>query len=87
MTVGIERVLAVIERVAGPDRTPPDAGPDTRLADGGFWLDSVHLLEAVIACEEAFEVVFDPETDFTDDTLRTVGTLHALIRSRRQAEA
>jgi acyl carrier protein len=87
MTVGIERVLAVIERVAGPDRTPPDAGPGTRLADGGFWLDSVHLLEAVVACEGAFEIVFDPETDFMGETLRTVGTLHALIRSRGPAEA
>jgi acyl carrier protein len=85
MTRGLtlEQVQAIVTRIAGPDRSPPGAGPDTLLRDGGFWLDSVDLLEAMIACEAEFEVVFDPETDFTDQTLSTVRTLFSLIRARR----
>jgi acyl carrier protein len=77
------QVLAVVARVAGLHRSPADAGPDTPLVDGGFWLDSVHLLEAIIACEDAFGVVFDPGTDFNDRTLTTVRTLCDLIRVKR----
>jgi hypothetical protein len=47
----LERVQALVVGIAGPDRTPPDAGPDTPLIHGGFWLDSVSLLELIIACE------------------------------------
>jgi len=79
----LEEVQAVVTRVAGPHRSPADAGPDTPLTEGGFWLDSVHLLETIIACEEAFEVVFDPETDFTDRTLMTVRRLFDLVRAKR----
>ena len=76
----LDAVHAVVARVAGAHRSPASVGPDTRLTGGGYWLDSVHLLEAIIACEDAFSVVFDPATDFTDGNLRTVGTLCALIR-------
>ena len=31
-----ERVRQVVARVAGPERTPSDAGPDTPLGAGGF---------------------------------------------------
>jgi acyl carrier protein len=79
----VERVLSIVTSVAGPDRCPAGAGPDTPLADGGFWLDSVDLLETVLACEEAFGVVFDSSVDLTDDGLRTVGTLCDLIRTKR----
>lgn len=79
----IERVQATVARIAGLHGSPPDAGPDTPLTEGGFWLDSLLLLETIIACEEEFEVVFDPETDFTDQTLKTVRTLFDLIRAKR----
>jgi acyl carrier protein len=79
----VERVQAIVTRIAGPDRSPPDAGPDTPLRDGGFWLDSVDLLEAIIACEAEFGVFFEPEADFTDRSLATVFTLFALIQSKR----
>ena len=79
----LERVQAIVAHAAGPDRTPIDAGPGTPLMDGGFWLDSVHLLEAVIACESEFGVIFDPDTDFTGPHLNTVQTLHDLIRARQ----
>jgi acyl carrier protein len=79
----LEQVLAVITRVAGNHRSPVDAGPDTRLTDGGFWLDSAHMLETIIACEDAFGIVFDPESDFSDRTLITVKTLWDLIRAKQ----
>ena len=79
----LERVQAIITGIAGSERSVTNAGPDTPLTEGGFWLDSVHLLQTILACEEAFEVVFDPETDFTDKSLETVRTLFDLIRAKR----
>jgi acyl carrier protein len=78
------RVQSIVTGIAGPDRCPADAGPDTPLGDGGFWLDSVALVEVVIACEAAFDVVFDPETDFTDQALASVSTLAAVVQARRR---
>lgn len=79
----LDRVRDVVSRVAGPDRTPPGAGGDTPLGEGGFWLDSVGMLEAVLACEAEFGVTFDPETDLAAAALRTVGTLREIIRAKR----
>jgi acyl carrier protein len=76
----LDAVRAVVDRVGGAHGISGGAGPETRLTEGGYWLDSVQLLEAIIACEHAFGVVFDPATDFTDDNLRTVGTLCDLVR-------
>ncbi len=78
----VEQVVAILTRIAGPGRSPGDPGRETPLVEGGFWLDSVHLLETVLACEEAFGVIFDPG-DFSDDTMRTVGTLVDRIRAKR----
>lgn len=78
-----ERVRQVVARIAGPARTPPDAGPDTPLAAGGFWLDSVDLVEVIVACEEEFAVAFEGESDLTADALRTVRALADLILSKR----
>lgn len=85
MTSGptLERVQAIVARIAGPDRSPASAGPDTPLNGAGFWLDSVHLLEIILACEQAFDVVFDPEIDFTPESLRSVRTLFDLIQTKR----
>jgi acyl carrier protein len=81
----LERVQAIVAHVAGPGQMPIDAGPETPLVDGGFWLDSVHLLEAIIACETEFGVIFDPDTDFTGTHLSTVRTLHDLIRAKQSS--
>jgi hypothetical protein len=43
----------------------------------------VHLREVAIACEEEFGVVFDPQTDFTEDKHRTVRAFYELIRTKR----
>jgi acyl carrier protein len=81
----VSRVAAVIARVVGPERTPPDAGADTPLAGGGFWLDSVALLEVIVACEAEFDVSFDPDTDLTPEALATVGSLAQLVAARRSS--
>lgn len=76
------RVQEVVARTAGPARTPSDAGPDTPLGEGGFWLDSLDLVEVVVACETEFAVTFEGETDLTRETLRTIQTLADLILSK-----
>jgi acyl carrier protein len=75
-------VLAIVTRIAGPHRAPPDPGLETALAEGGFWLESAGLLEVVIACEAEFRINFDPETDLSLDRLATIGSLTETIRAR-----
>ncbi|HXJ79595.1 MAG TPA: acyl carrier protein [Candidatus Methylomirabilis sp.] len=77
----LETVQAIVTRYADP--VPVGAGPDMSLTDGGFALDSISLLRAIIECEERFQVVFDPDTDFTDQNLSTVRTLFHLICAKR----
>jgi acyl carrier protein len=78
----LARVQALAARIAGPARTPPDAGPDTPLGDGGFWLDSVDLVEVIVACETEFAVSFEGETDLTAESMGTVRTLADLVLSK-----
>jgi hypothetical protein len=37
----------------------------------------------IIACEAEFDVVLEPETDFTDQALATTRALFMLIRAKR----
>jgi acyl carrier protein len=78
----LDRVQSLVAAIAGPDRTPPHAGPDTALIHGGFWLDSISLLEVIIACEAEFGVALDSPADLTADTLTTARKLAALIERR-----
>ena len=78
----LARVQALVAWTAGPDRTPPGAGPDTPLRDDGFWLDSIDLLDVIMACEQEFGVLFEGETDVTLEVLATARTLAALIVSK-----
>lgn len=80
-----DQVHAIVAEIAGADRCPPGAGTDTPLRDGGFWLDSASLLEVIMACEAEFGVAFDPDTDFTDEALATVGALFSVIQAKRGA--
>jgi acyl carrier protein len=80
----LNTVRAIVQRIAGPARTPPDVGPDTRLGEG-FWLDSVEMLEVILACEEQFGLTFEESRDITPETMRTLGTLAATVRSRLAA--
>jgi acyl carrier protein len=76
--------LAIVQNIAGANRTPADLGPETRLGDD-FWLDSVELLEVVVACEQEFEIAFDDTRDLESGALETLGTLVALIRAKQSA--
>ena len=78
----LERVQAIVTRVAGLERTPPHAGPDTALGDDGFWLDSIAMLEMLVACEEEFGIVFDWQTELTPQALTTIRSLGHLIRQK-----
>lgn len=78
----VDRLLKIVTDIAGPGRTPADLGPATALRDGGLWLDSVALLELIVAVESEFEVDFDPTTDFGDAALASVASLAAVIERR-----
>lgn len=83
----VDRLLKIVAEVAGPGRTPADLGPHTPLRDGGVWLDSVALLELIVASEAEFAVSFDPTSDFGDTALATVESLGAVIDRRLQEQA
>src|SRR5258705_13438600 len=78
----LARVQAIVMRIAGPGRTPVDIGPDTSLAEGGFWLDSVATLEVIVACEEEFGVTFDWQVDLDGESLGTIRSLAELIGTK-----
>jgi acyl carrier protein len=80
----LERVQALVIQIVGAHRGPGDVGPDTPLGADGFWLDSVGLLELTVACEAAFDVHFEFESDLTPENLRTSRTLADLIRRKRR---
>jgi hypothetical protein len=66
----VDRVQAIVTRIARPDRTPPDAGAATPLGEGGFHLDSVDLLQ--MACAEHFGIVLRLNWDSLRDTVLMV---------------
>ena len=59
-----------------------DVGADTPLGDGGLWLDSMELLQVVLACEARFGITFKPMEDLIGDGLETLGTLANVVRRR-----
>jgi hypothetical protein len=81
----VDRVLAIVSSIAGPHRTPADAGIATRLWGGGFSLDSIELLYVLVACDEACGVSADSQQDLSPETLTTIGSLAAAlaVRARR----
>ncbi len=76
-------VLAIVQRVAGSSRIPEGAGPETRLTDG-FWLDSMEMLDVVLACEQQFGIVFEAGRDLTPASLETVRHLAMVVHARLQ---
>jgi len=71
----LKRVDAIVARVAGPARLPRDPTPETPLGEGGYWLDSVDLLEVIVACEQEFGMSFDTNDDLSEESLSTVRSL------------
>ncbi len=80
----LTKIRAVIEQVAGADRTPAGCTADTPLGDG-FWLDSVELVEVLVACELEFGIVLDDAASVDEGAFGTLGSLAELIRSRQSA--
>jgi hypothetical protein len=78
----VDQVLALVVQVAGPARTPPGAGPDTRLWGGGFFLDSIQLLHVMLACDQSFPDSSAPRRQITPAELATIGSLAAAMRER-----
>jgi acyl carrier protein len=78
-------VLDIVSQIAGPNRTPADPGARTRLWGGGFWLDSIDLLDLMLACDAAFGPVFAnmPRSVMAD--IKTVGDLVAAIEAQSPA--
>lgn len=76
----VDRVCAIVAQVAGRRREPVRVDRETPLREG-LWLDSMELLEVVIACEEQFDLEFE-ERDLSPDALATAGTLAALVARR-----
>ena len=79
------RLVAIVREIVGPARAAAPIDDSTPLRDGGLGLDSVSLLELIVAVETQLEVDFDPTTDFGEAALRTVGTFAAVIERRRRA--
>jgi acyl carrier protein len=77
------QVRAIVNRIAA-HRVPALVGRDTRLSED-YWLDSVEMLEVVIACETELGVAFDERGDFDSGFLTTLGTLTELLRSKLAA--
>jgi acyl carrier protein len=77
----LETVSEIVARIAGPNRTPEVVAPATRLTED-YWLGSVELLEVVIACENAFDIVFDPEQDVEAHAFETLGSLADTVRCK-----
>jgi acyl carrier protein len=78
----VEGLCAIVVRVVGAPRVPADTGAGTRLGDGGLWLDSMELLQVVLACEAQFGITFKAAEDLVGDGLETLGTLAGVIRRR-----
>jgi hypothetical protein len=78
----LPRVLAIVAGIAGPNRRPTAPGPATRLWGGGFWLDSIDLLELMLACDAAFDGVFEGAAGSAMARVETVGDLVRIIEGR-----
>jgi acyl carrier protein len=78
----LDRLRGVITRVVGATRIPADVSADTGLADGGLWLDSMDLLQVVLASEVEFGITFKPAEDLLGGGLETLRTFAELIRRR-----
>jgi acyl carrier protein len=75
----LARLLEVVVSVAGDRPLPADLGAHTAIAANGLELDSIAILELLLGCEVAFDITFDPVVDFSEDALRTLGTLAASV--------
>jgi acyl carrier protein len=81
-TSALAQVLDIVSQIAGPNRKPTDPGANTRLWGGGFWLDSIDLIEVMLACDAAFGPVFASMPPSVMGDIKTVGDLAAVIEAQ-----
>jgi acyl carrier protein len=77
-----QTLRALVARVAGARRAATAPPGDAPLGEGGWWLDSLELLEVVVGCETEFGIVFEPSRDLTDGALQSLDSLAALVRRK-----
>lgn len=75
-----DAIREIVARVAGPGRIPEAVTRETRLGKG-YLLDSVEMLDVVIACEAEFDIAFG-EQDLNPSSFETLGSLTDLVRSK-----
>lgn len=77
---GVSTTRRVIELVRSSQRLPPDEplGADAFLLERGLALDSVALLELMLALEEGFELRIE-DHELTRENFETVAALAQLI--------
>jgi acyl carrier protein len=83
----VDELRRIVTEVVGGARAPAEVDRDTPLGEGGFWLDSVELLEVIVACEEKFAITFEPGEDLIGPKLSCLGTLAEVIRGRIASSA
>jgi acyl carrier protein len=80
-----ERIIHIVRQAAGlPINEPITA--DTGLVGSGLWLDSVAVLEVLVALEKEYKIELDRTKLSQGDALKTVGTLTNVIRSLTPGE-
>ena len=81
------RIALEAARIAGPSRAPADAGPDTPLGEDGFALDSVEILELIVATEIEWGVEIDPKALMPPEALRDPGGLARVVQAALDGRA
>jgi acyl carrier protein len=79
-----DEILAAIIELADSTEgatKPHTLDAETPLSEGGFSLDSLGLIELLMACEDRFGIALDA-SELLPQQLSTVGTLAVLIQSR-----
>jgi len=78
----LDALRELAARVMGSARMLAGTSADTPLGEGGLWLDSMGLLELIVACEVEFGITFEPGEDLVGHELDTLGTLAKVIERR-----
>lgn len=84
-TVTVQEVIDVIVNAVNLHHLPPGSiTAETSLRDGGLELDSIDILEVVVAIEHHFKVkVGDAET--AKEHFRTIGQIAAYVQTLKNA--
>jgi len=78
----VTRLGGIVSKIIGPSRMPAAVGANTQLVTD-LWLDSVELLELLLACESEFGVTLDESRDLEPASLESLGSLAAVIVARQ----